>query len=116
MAQRRKSRKQVVKDEMEYLKREVEPAVLRGDCYRLQEPNDGKFLCMGGPISATENYLHLRTNKGPITLLMTNEDLATLQEQCLDLCMWVEQEAHEREKEQELQRAMIQPPSSIEVH
>ena len=105
MSKRRKSRRRVVREEMEYLKREVEPAVLRGDCYRLQEPNDGKFLCMGGPISATENYLHLRTNKGPITLLMSNEDLATLQEQCLDLCMWVEQAAEQ-----------TQPPSSLELH
>lgn len=103
----RHNRNRIVKQEKDYLHREVAPRVKAGDFHRLQQADNG-VLCLGGPCSPTEWYLHVRTDRGPVTFVMNNDDLCTLQEQLLDLCIWAEQISIENER--------LQPARSEAMH
>jgi hypothetical protein len=115
MAKQKISRKAIVDQEIAYLETEVKSAILSGDCHELKIPEDGRFLCMGGPIGPQSVFLVVRTNKGDVILTMNHDHLAIFADQVGDLVDDAYAEC-ERDKEQELQRRMIQPPSSIEVH
>jgi hypothetical protein len=92
---------------------EIEQGIRRGDCMRLEYKND-RFTVLSGECGNDEVYLHLRTNKGEVTLVLSDDDLLTLEGQCTDLGIYFE--SKNLEKQRDMDAMGILQTTSEAVH
>jgi hypothetical protein len=92
---------------------EIEQGIRQGECMRLEYKND-RFTIVSGECGNDEVYLHLRTNRGPITLVLSDDDLLKLEGQCADLGIYFESKNLDKQKDMDAM-AMVQATSEA-VH